>query len=244
MAIKDSLEIYKLLVMRIPLLNSQNPDDMALSLELAKKFYNKAAADLPPEIGLILSPMEVDPISFEKHATSDTNAIADSYENLMEQAGVSQIFDARRLTGATSVKMSMMVDAMTATKGIVQQVESFVNEWLLRQNPSSKAYVKFIDVTTYTRDERIAQTQKAAEMGMPVKLELMSLLGYDALESISSDWLESKLGLSVTRFVHPLVSSHTQNNMSDEGGAPTSEESGKGLTDEGEKTRDLDRNDN
>ena len=48
-AIKDSLEIYKLLVMRIPLLNSQNPDDMALSLELAKKFYNKAAADLPAE---------------------------------------------------------------------------------------------------------------------------------------------------------------------------------------------------
>jgi hypothetical protein len=58
-AVKDALDIYKLLVMRIPLLNSQNPDDMALSLELAKKFYNKAAADLPEEIGLILSPVEV-----------------------------------------------------------------------------------------------------------------------------------------------------------------------------------------
>lgn len=241
MAVKDSLDIYKLLVMRIPLLNSQNPDDMALSLELAKKFYNKAAEDLPDEIGLILSPMEVDSISFDKNATSDTNAIADSYENLMEQAGISQIFDARRLTGATSVKMSMMVDALTATKGIMQQVESFINERLQMEYPNTAAYVKFIDVTTYTRDERIAQVQKAAEMGMPVKMELMTLLGYDVIESISSDWLETKLGLSTTRFIHPLVSSHTQNGSSDTGGAP--EKDDDELSDSGSDTKDKEKND-
>jgi hypothetical protein len=242
MAVKDSLDIYKLLVMRIPLLDSQNPDDMALSLELAKKFYNKAAEDLPDEIGLILSPMEVDSISFDKNATSDTNAIADSYENLMEQAGISQIFDARRLTGATSVKMSMMVDALTATKGIIQQVEAFANERLQMEYPNTAAYVKFIDVTTYTRDERIAQVEKAANAGLSVKLEYMSLLGYDPIEAIASDWIEAKLGLSTTRFVHPLVSSHTQSGMAGEnGGAP--EKDVTELSPEGEATRDSEKND-
>ena len=73
---------------------------------------------------------------------------------------------------------------------------------------------------------------------MPVKLEYMILLGYDPLETMASDWLETKLGLAVDKFIHPLVSSHTQSSISDTGGAPTAEESGKSLTDDGENSRD------
>ncbi len=241
-AVKEALDIYKLLVMRIPLLNSQSPDDMALSLELAKKFYNRAVEDLPEEVGLILSPMEVDSISFDKNATSDSNAIADNYENLMEQTGIAQIFSSSRLTGSSSVKMSMLSDALFATKGIVQQVEAFVNERIQMEHPNSTAYIKFIDVTTYTLDERISQVKEAASLGMPVKQEYMALLGYSPLEAIAADWIETKLGLSVDRFIHPLVSSHTQsgNDASDTGGAPTKKDDD--LSDEGEKTRDGDKN--
>ena len=135
--------------------------------------------------------------------------------------------------------MSMLSDALMATKGIMSQVEAFVNERILMEYPNSKAYIKFIEVTTYTKDDRISQVLKASEMGLPVKMELMSLLGYDAIESISSDWFESKLGLSTSRFIHPLVSSHTASgNPTDKGGAPTAEESGKPLSDDGEASRD------
>lgn len=239
-AVKDSLDIYKLLVMKIPLLNSKNPDDMAINLNLAKKFFNQALESLPPEIGLILSPgMDVDSVSFDKNATSDTNAIADSYQNLMEQTGISQIFDSSRLTGASSVKMSMLADAMMATKGIREQVEAFINERIQMEYPNSMAYIKFINVTEYTRDDRIAQIEKAANSGLAVKMEYMALLGYDPLEAIASDWLETKLGLSVTKFINPLVSSHTQTSgSSNEGGAPTAEEAGKPLSDDGEDSRE------
>ena len=243
MAVKDALEIYKLLVMRIPLLNSQNPDDMALSLELAKKFYNKAAADLPDEIGIILSPMEVDSISFDKSATADTNSIADSYANVMEQTGISQIFDSQRLTGSSSVKMSMLSDALFASKGILPQVEAFVNERIQMEYPNSTAYIKFIDVTTYTREDRIKTVKEAASLGLPVKQEYMALLGYSPLETISTDWLETKLGMSIDKFTHPLISSYTQTGENGDGsdGAPTKDDGD--LTDAGEATRDGDKND-
>ena len=239
MNVKDSLDIYKLLVMKIPTLNSKSPDDFALSLTTAMKFYKKALDTLPEEIGLILSPgMDVDSVSFDKNATTDTNAISDAYQNVMEETGISQIFDSSRLTGSTSVKMSMLADALMATKGIMKQIEAFVNERIQMEYPNSMAYIKFIEVTTYTRDDRIAQVEKAANAGMPVKLEYMTLLGYDPLESMASDWLETKLGLAVDKFIHPLVSSHTQSSTSDTGGAPTAEESGKSLTDDGENSRD------
>lgn len=240
-AVKDSLDIYKLLVMKIPLLNSSNPDDLALNLNLAKKFFALAQESLPAEIGLILSPgMDVDSISFDKNATSDTNAIADSYQNLMEQTGISQIFDSSRLTGASSVKMSMLSDALMATRGIMKQIEAFVNERILMQFPNSLAYMKFIDTTTYTKEERINQIEKAASLGLPVKQEYMMLLGYDPIEMIASDWLETKLGLSVTKFMHPLVSSHTQAAGSDTGGAPTKDDGS--LTDSGAETKDKEKN--
>jgi hypothetical protein len=236
-AVKDSLDIYKLLVMKIPLLKTTNPDDLALNLNLAKKFYNLALESLPEEIGLILSPgMDVDSISFDKNATSDTNAVADSYQNLMEQTGISQIFDSSRLTGASSVKMSMLADALMATRGIMKQVEAFVNERILIQFPNSVAYIKFIDTTTYTKDERITQIKDAASLGLPVKQEYMTLLGYDPLETMASEWLETKLGMSIDKFMHPLVSSHTQSGDSDTGGAPTKDDGE--LTDDGAASRD------
>ena len=240
-AVKDSLDIYKLLVMKIPLLNSKNPDDFALNLSLAQKFYNIALNTLPPEIGLILSPgMEVDSVSFDKNATSDTNAIADSYQNLMEQTGISQIFDSSRLTGANSVKMSMLSDALMATKGIMKQVEAFVNERIQMEYSNSTAYIKFIDTVTYTKDDRISQIKEAASLGLPVKQEYMVLLGYDPLETLASDWLETKLGMSTDKFIHPLVSSHTQSGNSDTGGAPTKDDGE--LTDEGAETKDKEKN--
>jgi hypothetical protein len=185
--------------------------------------------------------MDVDSVSFDKNATSDTNAIADSYQNLMEQTGISQIFDSSRLTGSSSVKMSMLADAMMATKGIREQVEAFINERIQMEYPNSMAYIKFINVTEYTRDDRLSQIEKAANSGLAVKMEYMALLGYDPLEAIASDWLETKLGLSVTRFINPLVSSHTQtSDSSNNGGAPTKEDGD--LTDEGVDTKDKEKN--
>ena len=240
-AVKDSLDIYKLLVMKIPLLNSKNPDDLALNLNLAKKFYNLALESLPSEIGLILSPgMDVDSISFDKNATSDTNAIADSYQNLMEQTGISQIFDSSRLTGSSAVLMSMLSDALMATKGLREQVEAFVNERIQMEFPNSMAYIKFIEVTIYDKKERINTVKEAASSGLPVKQEWMTLLGYDPLEAMASDWLENKLGLAITKWINPVKTSYTQSDGSNTGGAPTKKDGD--LSDEGAKTKDKEKN--
>lgn len=234
-SVKDALNVYKLLVMKIPLLNSKSPDDFALNLSLAKQFYNQAVETLPEEVGMILSPgMDVDSVSFDKNATSDMNAIADSYQNVMEQTGVSQIFSSDRLTGSTSVKMSMMADALMATKGIMEQIAAFVNERLLMQFPNTAAYIKFIDVTTYTKDERIKTIKEAASSGLPVKQEWMTLLGYDPMEAMAGDWLETKLGLAISKWVNPVKTSYTQSS-SETAGAPTKDDGD--LSDDGEASR-------
>ena len=237
-SVKDALDVYKLLVMKIPLLDSKNPDDFALNLELAKKFYNKALDTLPEEVGLILSPgMDVDSVSFDKSKTSDSDAISDAYHNLMSNAGVSQIMDSSKLTGQSAVKASMLCDVMLATKGLIPQINAFVNERIKLKFPNTQMIFKFTDVTIYTKEDRIKQLQTACEYGLPFKLELAMLLGQDPLENYAMDWLETKLGLSKTRWVSPLVSSHTAGASTNGGdGAPVKDDGD--LTDEGEASRD------
>jgi hypothetical protein len=154
----------------------------------------------------------------------------------MEQTRISQIFDSSRLTGASSVLMSMLSDALMATKGLLPQIEAFINERIQMEFPNSMAYIKFIEVTAYDKKERINTVKDAASLGLPVKQEYMALLGYDPIEAIASDWLETKLGLAIDKFVHPLISSHTQSGSSDTGGAPTKEDGD--LTDDGAASRD------
>ena len=235
-SVKDALEIYKLLVMRIPMLNTNNPDDMAISLTLAKNFYNKAVELLPEEIGCILSPMPVDSVSFDKSATSESDAISDAYSNLMSHAGVSQIMDSSRLSGQSAVKASMMCDVMFATKGIIQQINAFINERILLRFPNTNMIVKYTDVTAYTKSERISELQKACEFGLPFKLELAMMLGQDPLENYAMGWLEDKMGLAITRWTNPLVSSHTKSSSDQDGGAPTKDDDD--LSDEGAASRD------
>ena len=240
-SVRDALEVYKLLVMKIPLLNSKSPDDFALNLELAKKFYQKALNTLPEEIGLILSPgMDVDSVSFDKNATSDSDAISDAYHNLMSNAGVSQIMDSSKLTGQSAVKASMLCDVMLATKGIIPQINAFVNERIKLKFPNTQMLFKFTDVTIYTKEDRIKQLQSACEYSLPFKLELAMLLGQDPLENYAMDWLETKLGLGKTRWISPLVSSHTVGNGSLEGGAPTKDDGE--LSDEGANTKEQEKN--
>jgi hypothetical protein len=240
-SVKDALEVYKLLVMKIPMLQSKNPDDFALNLELAKKFYNKALDILPEEIGLILSPgMDVDSVSFDKSKTSDSDAISDAYHNLMSNAGVSQIMDSSKLTGQSAVKASMLCDVMLATKGIIPQINAFVNERIKLKFPNTQMIFKFTDVTIYTKEDRIKQLQSACEYALPFKLELAMLLGQDPLENYAMDWLENKLGLAQTRWISPLKSSHTASGSVSDGGAPTKDDGD--LSDEGAETKEQEKN--
>jgi hypothetical protein len=83
---------------------------------------------------------------------------------------------------------------------------------------------------------------KLGGLGLPVKTELAALAKANPQKSFGMDFLERQLlKLGTERWTNPLVSSNTQSANSDSG-APTKEDGD--LTDEGEETRDQNKNDN
>lgn len=239
-SVKDKLSIYKLLVAQIDTLsNAQNPDDFAVSLDLAVDFYNKIIQILPEEIGLALSPMKIEPITFDKDATDETNSISKANKNLWESAGVSQIMDNSKLTGSTAVTAAMRFDALYIQKPLLWQIEARVNMFLNYVLPDNGMRLKYMQVTPYLRDEFIKNVKEACTLGLPMKTQLAALMGMSPLDMNSMLYLENDI-LKLQDKMIPLQTTYTQTGDSNTGGAP--KKSDGELTDDGEKTKDQEKN--
>lgn len=239
--LKDQLSIYKLLVAKIDTISgAKDPDDFAIDLNTAVDFYNKMASKLPDEIGIVLSPMEVTPINFEKSDADDVNQISKANSNLWEAAGVSQILDNEKLTGASAVRAAQILDGLYAQNPLLWQIEARVNRWLDFILPDNGMRVKYIPVTPYNKSEKIAELKDAASLGLPVKMQYMSLLGVSPLEAYSIAHLENNILKLQDNWMYPLQNSYTQPGENESGGQTKSVTE---LTDEGDKTRDGDKND-
>ena len=91
-------------------------------------------------------------------------------------------------------------------------------------------------------DDRIDKLLKVAQYGVPVKLELASLLNANPAKERGMSFIEDALGMGTTSWVNPLVSSNVQNGGLSENGdgseGRAKVDNPDDLSDEGQKTRD------
>jgi hypothetical protein len=237
-SLKDEMSIYKLLVAKINHISgSDEVNDFEVDLNTAVDFFNKMVATLPEYVGAILSPMEITPVTFDKHATDDTNQISKANSNLWEAAGVSQILDNDKLTGASAVRAAQILDGLYAHNPLLWQIEARVNRFIDFVMPDNGMRVKYMRVTPYNKSEKITELKDAASLGLPVKTQYMSLLGVSPMDGYSLSYLENNVLKLQDNWKYPLQSSYTQPG-DEEGGGQEKEI----LTDEGEKTKDQEKN--
>jgi hypothetical protein len=103
--------------------------------------------------------------------------------------------------------------------------------------------VEFNNTSPYFVTDRIDQLLKVAQYGVPVKLELASLLNANPVKERGMSYMEEALGLSKTSWNSPLVSSNVQSGSPEgDGSEGRTKKDDEPLTDEGEDTRDGEKN--
>ena len=235
-SVKDEMSIYKLLVAKIDTIaGTDEPNDWAIDLNTAVDFYNKMMSQLPDYVGGILSPMSIEPVTFDQSATDESNSISKASSNLFESAGVSQVMDAAKLTGATAVTAALRFDGLYALKPLLAQIQARVNMFLDYMLPDNGMRVKYLPITPYFKDEAIKQATEACTLGLPMKTQLATLMGMSPLDMNSMLHLENNI-LKLQDKLVPMQSTYTQSG--NEGGGQEKDV----LTDEGEKTRDQEKN--
>jgi hypothetical protein len=233
----DELGAYKLIWAKIPTISgTKDIDDFAIDLNLANDFYQKLLGILPENgIAVGLSPMDLDVLDLSGDTAADqTTALSKAYSQLIETNG-SLVLNSNRITNSESFKKAMMVECIDSMKPVVQ-INAWINVYLKLFHNIENWCVEFSDVSPYFVEDRLKLLKESGGMGLPVKLEYISLLGSNPVKERGMSYMEEILGLGTTDWIHPLVSSNVQSGASDTGGAPVKD--GDELSDEGVATRD------
>lgn len=211
---------------------------------MAAAFYQKLQAALPDNVALAMSPMALDSIDFKSNDAEDTNIISKAYENIINANG-GIVLNQNKITNSSSFRLALQFDSMDAMAPI-EQINAWINLWILNHLGETGMIVEFSDVSPYFVDDRIDKLLKAAQYSIPCKMELSSLIGNNPVKERGMSYLEKALGLGTDSWNQPLVSSNVQNGMTENGDGSEGRskiENPEDLTDEGEASRDGDKND-
>lgn len=222
---KTALENYAMLAMKVPM---QDDGSWGIDLEKAKEFWRNLDAVLPEEVGSVLTPMNIDKISFERTHTGDTDTISDAEQNLFTAAGVSSLLFNNEKASANALLLSIKAD-QSITFGIVKSIEDVLNRLIQSQSYGKNFRVNFLDVSPFNRKEVGDAYLKAASYGLPTISAYAASQGIGQAELDCMSYLEGKV-LGLQDLFRPIQSSTQMSSSSleskaatDEGGAPTKE---------------------
>jgi hypothetical protein len=135
-----------------------------------------------------------------------------------------------------------MADSFSAMAPVTQ-INTWINLYIKHNLGVESVIVEFSDVSEYFKPDRIDLLLKLGQYGVPIKSELASLAGLNPAKCRSMEYIEEKLGLAKSKWIAPLVSSNIQSGLTENGdGSDGRPESDGPLSDEGEATKDGDKN--
>ena len=220
-------EIYSLLVMK---LGVNNNGEWLLDFSKAKEFWENLDSVLPANFGSVLTPMDIDKITFEPTASAQRDKVAESEQHLWDAAGVSSLIFSGSSTSSRALEISGMADE-SLTWGVVKRIGVAINRILQKQSFAKNYRMIFLPCGRYTRDSYQKSLVGVLQYGPPVITPLMATMGLEPLYAMGLNHIESNVLKLNERFT-PLQSSNT---MSSKGtGRPESDN----VSDEGERSRD------
>ena len=238
--LKNEIGAYKLIYAKIDTISgTKDVDDFEIDLQLANAFYEKLQDAVPENVALAMSPMKLDTIDFETNNANDVNIVSDAYENIIDANG-GIVLNHNKITNSASFKLALQFDCMDAMAP-VEQINAWINLWIKNHIGETGMIVEYSNVSPYFVDDKIDKLLKVAQYGVPVKLELASLLNANPVKERGMSYMEEILGLGVNSWNKPLVSSNVQSGNVENGDGSEGRakiENPEDLTDEGEASRD------
>lgn len=222
---KTALENYAMLSMKLPM---EKDGSWGIDLGKAKEFWRNLDSVLPEEIGSILTPMDINKVSFEKSNTGDTDTVSEAEQHMFSAAGVSSLLFNNEKASANALLLSIKAD-QAITYGIVKSIQDAINRFVQSQSYGKNFKVNFLDVSPYNRKEVGDAFLKAASYGLPTISAYAASQGIGQAELDSMSFLEGSV-MNLQEMFKPIQSSTQMsgsnldgNGATDEGGAPTKE---------------------
>ena len=240
-AIADEQSIYKLIWMELETINgSTDPNDWKVDPKLALPYWNRMVNEaLPDYISAAIVPGKLNQISFPDNQDTEVNRVENSTKTVLNTSGGAQILNSSTISGTTAFNAALRSDTEFAISMLLPQTQSIVNR-ILQYYIDNPSFVKFMNISEYTKDAFKDSILKDNTYGLAPKLLINALNGFSEKQTLALNYLENEcLDINFT----PVQSSHTTaGGVGNEGGGQTKSTSGgsgeDALTDDGEASQD------
>jgi hypothetical protein len=206
---KEELGNYMLLAQELPMRkDSENNNDFMIDRDMMMFFHNMAVDTVPENVGVVTSPMKIEPIKFDKDR-ADNDGVAKAERDFWSGNGTSQLlFNADKST-SQGLLMSIKTDE-EIVYGVLTQIERWLNRYLKFEYSDLMYNISILPITHFNRQEMFQMYLQAGQFGIPVKSHISASVGLDPIEMMNMAHLENNLLKMHEEFI-PLQSSHTQN---------------------------------
>lgn len=234
---RAKLDNYMILIQKIPYDDkSGDMNKFLLDPEMASGFHNAINSQLPDEIALATTPMDIEGIKLEK-STNDQDKVAEAIGRLYDAAGTSQfLFNSDKMT-SIGLSKSITTDEQILF-ALLRQEERWLNRKFKSRFKKVMYSARLLDSTSQNAEELRKSLIELGTVGVPVHFELGAILGYTPLSLMNKAHLEHKV-LKLSDLFIPLASSHTANGEQ-ANGRPKSSDSK--ISESGEANRQNDTN--
>lgn len=233
--IKDELNIYKIVVQKIPL-----DDDGNLTFEMPelKQFHQNLRKMVSnSNVDVVTTPCDVDLVDLQDTSQQGRDSVETAKESVYSNAGTaSLLFGASKGSGSIGLRESQRVDEMLVLT-ILSQFEAWYKNRLSKIPGKYNFVLLFPPITYSNREEMVDMYTNAATFGFGTKLLALAAMGISQTESNALLAFENNF-LELNEKMIPTKSAHTQPGNED----TKPEKDDKDLSDEGASTRDANKN--
>lgn len=192
---------------------------------------------------VVTTPAKTTSLDFRETATADQDDVQKAMRTVYSSAGTPMILFSSGLVGSSiGLEKAIMADEAVMFE-LLDQFERWYEvrfKSIVKADKNYSFEIVFPPVTIYNRDRMWDSYKEAATLGFPTKLLAMATLGVSQAEVKALLFYENEM-LKLPELMIPTSSTHTQGAGNAEGGRPESDDP---LSDEGDKTKDQEKNKN
>lgn len=236
----DEASVYKMLWYELETIaGSKTVDDWKIDPNLALPYFDKFTDNVPPYIATAIIPGQIHEINFDNDNATDTTKVAKATEQVLNTAGGAEVLNGATINNTYAFKMAAIANTEFAISPLLPQIQSWVMRMLGYEN-ADECRVRFMPISVYTKADYRDQLLSSGQYGLPTKLAINTLNGFNEKDTLAMNYVEEEL-LQLSEKLVPLNSSYTSSNnneyTSEIGqGRPKVDDVGD-LTDSGERSR-------
>lgn len=198
----NNLDNYKLLHQLIP---TDKEGKNLMKSDLVSMYHYAAKETLPEGIGIVTTPMEINPITLGDNKLKNQDYLNKLKEKIYDNAGISNdLFNGNAKTNESTI-LSSIIDTLVPIE-IQGYLEKYYNYELAKAFKKGNWKIQFVPTSYYNRQKEIkTERENLAVYGS--KKKYLAVQGFTPLQVLNILYAEDLMGIE--EFMKPMATAHT-----------------------------------